>query len=74
MCTDVYVRDVYCHTRGELEAALGGPVLPADPEWPADCCLCPLDIEATAAKYSLPWKRDDWGDVQLGEPVEAREP
>jgi hypothetical protein len=40
-----------CTTKGQLADALGGPVLPDDPQWPAWACLCLLDIPATARMY-----------------------
>jgi hypothetical protein len=60
MCVEVFVGDKLCRTRGELVAALRGPVVPDGPatDWPDNCCLCPLDIDATALKYGYATKSD----------------
>jgi hypothetical protein len=60
MCVDVCVQlpDAvhYCETWGELEAALGGPLVQLSyykGEPKPEHCLCGCDLEATAQKYGL---------------------
>lgn len=67
MCDIAIVDGVVCETRGELERAIGAravSVSAADyPDWPAYCCLCPCDFEATAKLAGYEVSTNEWADV-----------
>jgi hypothetical protein len=56
MCDTIEVNGKRCGTLASLRHALGGePVIPdADKQgFPQDCCLCVVDVEATAKAYGF---------------------
>jgi hypothetical protein len=64
MCDLVEVDGLICENRGDLERALGGKVEQwadslDDEDWPPNCCLCPCDHDATAAKFGRTVDRTD---------------
>jgi hypothetical protein len=60
MCDEVIFRGRYLHTIEDLQSALGGgEIVPnrrcsyTDDDLLPHCCLCPVDLEQTAAKNGL---------------------
>jgi hypothetical protein len=62
MCTEVIVEGKPCDTIGQLEAAIGGRVVLERPNsecFGPECCLCVVDIEASAAMHGFSLTRSD---------------
>lgn len=56
MCTEVIVEGSHCETIGQLEKAVGGELVIESPNrghFGPECCLCVVDIDATAAKHGF---------------------
>lgn len=62
MCTEVLVEDAYCDTIGQLQAAVGGELVIDSPNrshFGPECCLCVVNIEATAEKHGFKLTRSN---------------
>lgn len=68
MCTIVIIDGKACATVGELTQSLGGDPVMEDGYGDVQPrhCLCGVDIDATAAKYSMRATPDEWGDIYMG--------
>lgn len=51
MCTSVICDGVMCETQDQLSAAMGGKLVMGYGNPMGNCCLCPVDVLATAEKH-----------------------
>ena len=67
MCASVICDGVMCETQNQLTAAVGGELVLSYGNPMGSCCLCPVDVLATAEKhgYAAKWSDDPFVEYEL---------